>query len=93
VNTLSWDIAFVAVGLILLIIGVVMWITRTRGGLVLLALGVFWLLTMLIYYAYTYAGIYERRALYPISNIIGVVLIIAGLVIAFVYLKKAKRGG
>ncbi len=66
------------VGIIILIAGIALLASKKKGGLLVLLLGLLWLLTMGIYYIFTYTGVYET-GLYPVANVVGVVLLIVGL--------------
>lgn len=66
------------IGIILFIAGIILITRKAKGGFLVLLVGLLWLLTMGIYYIFTYTGVYEA-GLYPVANIVGVVLLIAGL--------------
>ncbi len=66
------------IGVIILVAGIALLVTKKKGGFLALLVGLLWLLTMGIYYAFAYTGVYET-GLYPIANIIGIVLLIVGL--------------
>ncbi len=72
------------IGIVILVIGVVLLAGKMKGGLILSLIGILWLFTMGLYYAFTYTGVYSS-GLYPIANIIGVVLLIVGLVLVLRY--------
>ena len=71
-------------GVIIFIAGIVLVFGKKKGGFLVSLIGFLWLLTMGIYYLFTYAGVYEA-GLYPVANIIGVVLLIAGLGVVLYY--------
>jgi len=66
------------IGVIILVVGIALLATKKKGGFLTLLIGLLWLLTMGIYYAFAYTGVYET-GLYPVANIIGIVLLIVGL--------------
>lgn len=66
------------IGIILFIAGIVLLASKTKGGFLVLLVGLLWLLTMGIYYLFTYTGVY-KSGLYPVANVVGVVLLIVGL--------------
>lgn len=72
------------IGIILFVAGIVLLSSKTKGGFLVLLVGLLWLLTMGIYYLFTYTGVYES-GLYPVANIVGVVLLIVGLGVVLYY--------
>lgn len=66
------------IGIIIFVAGIALLAGKKKGGFLVLLIGLLWLLTMGIYYLFTYTGVYET-GLYPVANIVGIVLLIAGL--------------
>lgn len=81
-------LALLIIGVIILVLGLALLIGKRKGGYVLTLLGALWLLTMVIYYAFVYAGVYES-GLYPVANVIGVLLIVIGLGAVLYYWARA----
>lgn len=81
-------LALSIIGVIILVLGLALLIGKRKGGYVLTLLGALWLLTMVIYYAFDYAGVYES-GLYPVANVIGVLLIVIGLGAVLYYWARA----
>lgn len=81
-------LALTIAGIAILVIGAVLSVGKMKGGSVALLTGSLWLLTMAIYYAFAYTGVYES-GLYPVANIIGVVLLIVGLYVVLRYWARA----
>jgi len=83
-------LALSIIGVIILVLGLALLIGKRKGGYVLTLLGALWLLTMVIYYAFDYAGFYEHKSrLYPVANVIGVLLIVIGLGAVLYYWARA----
>jgi len=81
-------LALLIIGVIILVLGLALLIGKRKGGYVLTLLGALWLLTMVIYYAFVYAGVY-KSGLYPVANVIGVLLIVIGLGAVLYYWARA----
>lgn len=83
----------IAIGVVVLIAGVVLTLVKIRGGLMLLLMGLVWLAAFGLYLALLLAGIYGKvgaEAGY-IPNLIGLLLVIAG-VVAGVRVARFKKG-
>ncbi|MEM0086408.1 MAG: hypothetical protein QXV93_00580 [Zestosphaera sp.] len=76
------------IGIIIFVAGIVLLVSKAKGGLLVLLIGLLWLLTMGIYYLFVYAGVYES-GLYPVANIIGVALLVVGLGAVLYYWMRA----
>lgn len=86
-------IVLTIIGIIILVLGIALFAGKKRGGGLVVLLGALWLLTMALYYGLSYAGIYGTP--HPLNNIIGVIILVAGLGITLQYLRKraGKTGG
>lgn len=76
------------IGIIIFVAGIVLLVGKVKGGFLVLLIGFLWLLTMGIYYAFTYTGVY-KSGLYPVANVIGVVLLVVGLGAVLYYWMRA----
>ncbi|MEM0348150.1 MAG: hypothetical protein QW036_04485 [Zestosphaera sp.] len=76
------------IGIIIFVAGIVLLVSKAKGGLLVLLIGLLWLLTMGTYYLFVYAGVYES-GLYPVANIIGVALLVVGLGAVLYYWMRA----
>ena len=76
------------IGIIIFVAGIVLLVSKAKGGLLVLLIGLLWLLTMGIYYLFVYAGVY-KSGLYPVANIIGVALLVVGLGAVLYYWMRA----
>lgn len=74
------------IGALILILGIALFVGKKRGGGLLVLIGALWLLTMALYYGLSYAGIYGTP--HPLNNVIGVIILVAGLGITLQYLRK-----
>ncbi|MEL9999761.1 MAG: hypothetical protein QXP03_06220 [Desulfurococcaceae archaeon] len=74
------------IGAIILVLGIALFAGKRRGGGLLVLIGVLWLLTMALYYGLSYAGIYGTP--HPLNNVIGVIILVAGLGITLQYLRR-----
>lgn len=77
------------IGVIILILSIVLLATKKKSGFIALLIGLLWLLTMGIYYVFAYTGIY-KTGLYPVANIIGVVILIVGLGAVLYYWSRSS---
>ena len=77
----GWE-AVIAIGVIILIAGLALTASKTRGGLMLLVMGVLWLAAFGLYLALLSVGIYGKVGAEGgyIPNLIGLVLLIVGVV-------------
>ena len=76
------------IGVIILIVGIALLATKKKGGFLALLIGLLWLLTMGIYYTFTYTGVY-KTSLYPVANIIGIAILIIGLAVVIYYWSRS----
>lgn len=87
-----------ALGVIVLIVGVILALTRRRGGLMLSILGGFWVFAIVLYYIYNYYGFYgSTGGLNPasygpaVTTTLGFILLIVG--VAMVIMIARRAGG
>lgn len=82
-----------AIGAIVLIVGLALIAAKRRFGYLVALLGVLWLFTMGLYYWLMSAGIYGKTAAEAgyVTNAVGMVLVIVGLVIGSYAVGKVKR--
>lgn len=85
-----------ALGVIVLIVGVILTLTRRRGGLMLSILGGFWIFAVILYYIYRYYGFYgSTGGLNPasygpaVTTAMGFILLIVGVVVAIMIARRA----
>jgi len=81
------------IGVIILIIGIALYATRKKGGLMLTLIGGLWLFTMGLYYGLAATKLYGSGSI--LLNVIGIIILIVGAALSIVYIKKylgqAKR--
>ncbi|MEM1619038.1 MAG: hypothetical protein QXE77_05765 [Desulfurococcaceae archaeon] len=82
-------LALTIMGVVILVIGFVLYIVKIRGAGLLILLGALWLFTMALYYGLSYAGIYGKPHI--ANNLIGILILVVGSLAALQYLKKAKK--
>ncbi|MEZ0393773.1 MAG: hypothetical protein ABWK00_01820 [Desulfurococcaceae archaeon] len=88
-------VVLTAIGALITIVGLAMFLAKKRGGGVVLLLGLLWLFTMALYYGLNYVGTYGKPS--PVNNAIGLAILVIGGGVAIYYIssyrKKAARGG
>lgn len=78
------------IGAVIVVMGVVLYFTRRRGGAVLLTFGALWLFTMVLYYALTVTGLYGSGSI--VLNVIGLLILVVGGALSLLYLRKYLAG-
>ncbi|RLE62438.1 MAG: hypothetical protein DRJ49_03975 [Thermoprotei archaeon] len=87
----AWEVVL-AIGIIVLIVGILMAALKKRGGLLLTFIGVGWLITFGLYFVLVHTGLYGKIGSGPglVLNAVGVVILMIGLIIAYSAIRRAR---